>query len=125
MKIAITRLGIGAACALAAFTLAGTVQAQAPAPQPGPSARKHDSNTLHKIGNAIQYPVRKATNNLSVDIHRAEGKNSVVRRHHGSVAYNAEVKPSGRIVTRHPIYAHRRRHSKLWWRWHRHHQLRK
>ena len=42
----------------------------------------HDSNTLHKIGKAIQYPFRKAGENLDVDIHRGENKKSVeVDRH--------------------------------------------
>jgi hypothetical protein len=39
--------------------------------------KHHDSNTLHKLGNAIQYPVRKAGENLDVDIHRSEHKKSV------------------------------------------------
>jgi hypothetical protein len=37
----------------------------------------HDSNTLHKLGKAIQYPVRKDTENLSVDTHRTEHRKSV------------------------------------------------
>ncbi len=38
---------------------------------------KHDSNTLHKLGNAIQYPVRKAGENLSITTHKTVGNNSV------------------------------------------------
>lgn len=57
---------------------------------------KHDSNTLHKIGNAIQYPFRKAGENMSVNTHRAMGKNSVVKdKKHGSTEV---VKPSGNTV---------------------------
>lgn len=78
---------------------------------------KHDSNTLHKLGNAIQYPVRKAgentskstrkgakdvqygtrknTNNLSIAAHRTVGKNSVERRHNGSSRHNTVVTPTG------------------------------
>src|SRR3569833_2341201 len=62
--------GLIAALAVAAALLCST-SAQASHPD------KHDSNTLHKIGNAIQYPVRKDTENLSVDIHRGEHRKSV------------------------------------------------
>ncbi|MGO8671398.1 MAG: hypothetical protein ACLQVD_08565 [Capsulimonadaceae bacterium] len=40
---------------------------------------KHVSNTLQKMGDAIQYPFRKAGENMSIDTHRAEGDNSVVK----------------------------------------------
>ena len=79
--------------------------------------QKHDSNTLHKIGNAIQYPIRKGAENLSTDIHRAEGKKSV----HYDRTHNAKyvVNPEGHKVYKGPInrhaYAHRR---------HRHHSRR-
>jgi len=52
-----------AVAAIATLSLAAPVQA--------------DSNTLHKIGNAIQYPVRKAGENISVGVHRDEHKKSV------------------------------------------------
>jgi len=102
-------LKIGAASALAAV-LSVTLIA------PGARADDHDSNTLHKIGKAVQYPVRKAgenasktahktgkavqypvrkaAENTSVAAHRTTGKNSVVRRRpqHKTVI----VKPSGK-----------------------------
>ena len=55
-------------------------------------AEKHDSNTLHKLGNAVQYPVRKAGENLSVDVHRAEGRKSHVsdRPHDRKVLITAD-----------------------------------
>jgi hypothetical protein len=57
---------------------------------------KHDSNTLHKLGNAIQYPVRKAGENISVGSHRTVGDNSVVKdQRHASTEV---VKPSGNTV---------------------------
>ena len=56
------------------------------------NAEKHDSNTLHKLGNAIQYPVRKSGENLSVDVHRAEHRDSHVsdRPHDRKVLITAE-----------------------------------
>ena len=57
---------------------------------------KHDSNTLHKLGNAIQYPIRKAGENLSVATHRTTGQNSVVKdQMHGSTEV---VQPGGTTV---------------------------
>lgn len=41
------------------------------------AAMAHDSNTGHKIGKAIQYTVRKDTENLSIDTHRGENRKSV------------------------------------------------
>ena len=81
---------------------------------------KHDSNTLHKLGNAIQYPVRKAgentsktarkaakatqypvnkaAQNTSITAHRAAGQNSVVKRrtHTGRKAKRV-IKPNGTV----------------------------
>jgi len=57
---------------------------------------KHDSNTLHKIGNAIQYPFRKAGENISVGTHQTIGHNSVVKdKKHRSTNV---VKPNGKVV---------------------------
>jgi hypothetical protein len=84
--------------------------------------QKHDSNTLHKIGSAIQYTTRKDTENLSVDVHRGEGHKSVETLRNGD--RNAVITPGGHkiIVYRpgqHPIYAHRTyRHSAAWRRRH-------
>ncbi len=74
---------------------------------PAALAQKHDSNTLSKLGNAIQYPVRKAVSNTSVDVHRAEGRKSVVHRRNGNKTYRAVVTPKGNI---HRMYrvGHRR-----------------
>jgi hypothetical protein len=90
----------------------------------GPAARaddgKHDSNTLHKVGKAIaypvkkaagnasktanktgqavQYPVRKAGENASITTHRALGHNSVVHRRPQHA--KAVVTPNGKL---HPL----------------------
>lgn len=87
----------------AALGMAVTVLAGAPA-----FAEKHDSNTLHKLGNAIQYPVRKAGENLSVNAHRAVHEDSHVsdRPHNRKVIITAEGKKyAGRPDQ---PYAHRR-----------------
>ncbi|MGO8672455.1 MAG: hypothetical protein ACLQVD_13960 [Capsulimonadaceae bacterium] len=68
---------------------------------------KHDSNTLHKIGGAIQYVVRKDTENLSVDVHRAEGRKSVVSERPQKLT--AVVIPNGKtfVIHHRGYYAHR------------------
>lgn len=81
----LTSRGAALACALGAVLLAPMAQAQ------------HDSNTLHKLGKAIEYPIRKTTENTSVDIHRAEGRKSVVHRRNGNRTYRAVVTPGGHI----------------------------
>jgi len=61
----------------------------------GPAfAEKHDSNTLHKLGNAIQYPVRKAGENISVGAHRTVHEDSHVsdRPHNRQDIITAEGK---------------------------------
>ncbi|MDQ2799961.1 MAG: hypothetical protein M3Y13_09990 [Armatimonadota bacterium] len=78
-------------------------------------ADKHDSNTLHKLGKAIEYPVRKTTENTSVDIHRAEGRKSVLHRRNGNRTYRSVVTSHGRLyrksrVGHHGHYRHHRRH---------------
>ncbi len=107
----ITRSFHGAAAALAVVLSTAMIA-------PGVRADGHDSNTLHKIGKAIQYPVRKAGENTSktarktgkavqypvrkagehasVATHRATGKNSVIRRR--PQHKNVVVKPSGATV---------------------------
>lgn len=60
-------------------------------------AQNHDSNTLSKLGKAIQYPVRKASENASINVHRAEGRKSVVHRRNGNKTYRAVVTSQGRI----------------------------
>ncbi len=74
-------------------------------------ADKHDSNTLHKLGKAIEYPVRKTTENTSVDIHRAEGRKSVLHRRNGNKTYRAVVTPSGHVYRKYRVgHQHHRRH---------------
>ena len=57
---------------------------------------KHDSNSLHQLGNAIQYPFRKAGENISGTTHRAIGHNSVTKdkKNHSTNV----VKPNGKVV---------------------------
>jgi len=57
---------------------------------------KHDSNSLHQLGNAIQYPFRKAGENISVGTHQTIGHNSVVKDKKDR-STNV-VKPNGRVV---------------------------
>ena len=70
-------------------------------------ADKHDSNTLHKLGKAIQYPVRKAAENTSITAHRAAGEKSVVHRRNGNKTYRAVVTPKGHIYRKYRV-GHRR-----------------
>ena len=110
---------------------------------PALAQEKHDSNTLHKLGNAIQYPVRKAGENTSktahktgkaiqypvrkagentaVAAHQATGKESVIRRRNKRV--NRKVTAGGRLTTMHGKTmtqlkrereaAYRRRHHRM------------
>lgn len=85
----------------------------------GKLSEKHDSNTLSKLGKSIQYPIRKAgenvsksthkgakdvqygtrknANNVSINAHRAVGQNSVDRRHNGRRRHNTVVTPKGHL----------------------------
>ncbi len=82
--------GIAAACLLALL---------APAAQ----AKDHDSNTLHKLGKAIEYPVRKASENTSIAAHRTVGAKSVVHRRNGNKTYRSVVTHNGRIHRLHRV----------------------
>lgn len=74
----------------------------------GKKPEKHESNTLKKIGKAIQYPVRKASENVSVNAHRAVGRNSVRKDTRKGRTYI--VAPVGKKVSmRSPRNNHRRR----------------
>jgi len=106
---------IGTAAAL----LCLAVPALAQTADRGAMPEKHDSNSLHKLGKSIQYPFRKAgenvskstrkgakdvqygarknSGNLSVNAHRAVGSNSVVRRKNGHKRHDTVVTPSGRL----------------------------
>jgi len=79
---------------------------------PMAQADKHDSNTLHKLGKAIEYPIRKTTENASVDIHRAEGRKSVVHRRNGNRTYRAVVTSNGGLYRKSRVgyHGHHRRH---------------
>ncbi len=70
---------------------------------PMAQAKGHDSNSLHKLGNAIQYPFRKASENTSIAAHRAVGEKSVVHRRNGNKTYRALVTPKGRVVRLHRV----------------------
>ena len=70
---------------------------------PAAQAKGHDSNSLHKFGNAIQYPFRKASENTSIAAHRTVGERSVVHRRNGNKTYRAVVTPKGRIHRLHRV----------------------
>ncbi len=86
-----------------AAVLFGSLMAAAPMAQ----AKGHDSNTLHKLGNAIQYPIRKASENTSIAAHRTVGAKSVVHRRNGNKTYRAVVTRTGRVRRLHRV-GHRR-----------------
>jgi hypothetical protein len=103
---------------IAALGIAAAACASTPA-----FAEKHDSNTLHKIGNAIQYPVRKAGENLSTDVHRGQSHDSVQsdRPHDRKVLVTSQ----GNKYVMHsdrPVYAHRRAYNRFYYKHHRHHR---
>lgn len=107
-----------AAAALVALAFAAPC-AHAQTADRGAVPEKHDSNTLSKIGKAIQYPVRKAGENTSksaqkaakatqyatrkgsehasVAAHQATGHKSVIRRRAKGV--NRIVTPKGKLKT--------------------------
>lgn len=68
---------------------------------------KHDSNSLDKLGRAIEYPVRKASENTSIAAHRAVGAKSVVHRRNGNKTYRSVVTSNGRIYRKYRV-GHRR-----------------
>jgi len=73
---------------------------------PMAQAKGHDSNSLHKFGNAIQYPFRKTATNTSIDIHRAEGRKSIEHRRNGNKTYRAVVTPKGHLYRLHRVGHH-------------------
>ncbi len=76
-------------------------------PAPMAQAKGHDSNSLHRFGNAIQYPFRKASENTSIAVHRTVGAKSVVHRRNGNKTYRSVVTHNGRIHRLHRV-GHRR-----------------
>lgn len=104
---------------LAAALLLSGVSVSAQTPQRGAVPEPHDSNSLHKLGKSIQYPFRKAgenvskstrkgakdaqygtrknSQNLSVSAHRVTGQNSVTRRRNGTARHNTVITPKGHL----------------------------
>ena len=84
--------------AIAAVTIGGAISpvSAGDISKRGTKPHKHDSNSLHQLGNAIQYPFRKAGENISVGAHEAIGHNSVVKdkKYHSTNV----VKPNGHVV---------------------------
>jgi hypothetical protein len=81
-------------CGPAVLLILGITAFAAPAAL---AQHKHHSNTLSKIGHAIQYGVRKDAKNVSKVTHRAIGHNSVVRRNHGHHHYNRVLTSQGHL----------------------------
>lgn len=73
---------------------------------PVAAQEKHDSNSIHKLGKAIEYPFRKTGANVSITTHRALGKNSVEHRRNGNRTHDTVITPKGHL---HRIH-HRRHH---------------
>lgn len=73
---------------------------------PMAQAKGHDSNSLHKFGNAIQYPFRKASENTSIVAHRVAGQRSVVHRRNGNKTYRSVVGSNGRLHRLHRVGYH-------------------
>ena len=104
---------------VAAALMLAVLPAQAQTADRGVVPEKHDSNSLHKLGKSIQYPFRKAgenvskstrkgakdvqygtrknSQNLSVNAHRAVGTKSVVRRKNGPYRHDTVVTPKGHL----------------------------
>ena len=104
---------------LAAAALLAGVSVSAQTPERGTVPEAHDSNSLHKLGNSIQYPFRKAgenaskstrkgakdvqygtrknSANLSIAAHRTVGQNSVTRRKNGTARHNTVITPKGHL----------------------------
>jgi len=81
----------------------------------GALAQAHDSNTLHKWGKAIQYPIRKAGENIDVDVHRSEHKKSVEvdrgRKEKFVIKGNGQKVFKSSYGTGHRKYRHHRQHT--------------
>lgn len=60
----------------------------------GPSSKIVNKN-IKKAAKDTQYGVRKNAANVSVNAHRATGKNSVVRRKNGAKRHDTVVTPKG------------------------------
>ncbi len=104
---------------ITAALLLGGISVSAQTPERGTMPQPHDSNTLHKLGKSIQYPFRKAgenvskstqkgakdvqygtrknSQNLAVSAHKVTGQNSVERRKNGAARHNAVITPKGQV----------------------------
>lgn len=104
---------------IAAALLLTALSASAQTPDRGAVPEPHDSNSLHKLGKSIQYPFRKAgenvskstrkgakdaqygtrknAQNLTISTHRAVGQNSVERRKNGTKRHDTVVTPKGQL----------------------------
>ena len=104
---------------VAAALMLTALPAQAQTADRGVLPSQHDSNSLHKLGKSIQYPFRKAgeniskstqkgakdvqygtrknSQNLSVSTHRVTSQNSVTRRKNGPYRHNTMVTPKGHL----------------------------
>jgi len=95
--------------------------ALAQTPERGKLPEKHDSNTLHKLGKAIEYPVRKlgentskttrkgakatqysvrkGATNASITAHQATGKNSIAKKksHRTGRRVKRVITPGGHV----------------------------
>ena len=107
---------IGTAAFAQGAPAAGTTATTPPQPAP-----PHDSNTLHKIGKAIQYPVRKAGENLSKNTHTTTNSKSVVRNR--TTGNNYAVKPSGHSVLKSSTNPYVKRAHRRHRRHHRYHSM--
>ena len=109
MNTSVLRLGIAAVALLSATLVGPAAQAQnavtkagnaiaypfkKAAHNAGPSS-KIVNHSIKKAAKDTQYGVRKNASNLSVNAHRATGKNSVVRRKNGAMRHDTVVKPNG------------------------------
>lgn len=102
MTTRMLRIGLAAALSCALLAPAGlaqgTLQKIGNAIQyPVNKAGQNVSKTAHKAAKATQYPVRKTGENVSVAAHEATGKNSVVRRR--AKRKNRVVTPQGKVYT--------------------------
>ena len=103
------RVGIAAVALLTAALAGPAAQAQNAAPKAGnaiaypfkkaahnagPSS-KIVNKSIKKAAKDTQYGVRKNAQNVSVNAHRATGKNSVVRRKNGTKRHDTVVTPTG------------------------------
>ena len=103
MTLKLFRAGIAAGLVLAA------VPCLAQTPDRGALPQAHDSNTLHKLGNAIQYPARKLGENTSKTTQKTAKATQYVTRkggEHTSVAVHQATNHNS-VITRRNKQAHR------------------